>query len=469
VALALALAPVAVAEEPPPAAPDTLEEEAPAEPEAPEPPAPEEPTPEAPPPVPPPAEQPTPEAPPSIPPAAEEPAAPEEPVPVPEVGTPPGGVPFALYVGFAVGTGSSDAFDTSIFASELDAGVSQFTIDEQVYGKGAIGWKLQHGKGDLRFIFQGIKEDQYDFQSQGVSVRLPSGQADLDSGLVPWWFVEVNGGQLTSTRLVPMWDTNADATYGDGDGIPDFGTCTDLGNSMTRCGEITYDGSAPDRVVTGTLPDDFQNRIDTYDIVYGREFGGRRYSSHWWAGLRYFQYDGQVLATAWLNAGGGSGTTAAQPGEHFTDGGFLPLLQLAQEASGLGPLGSWEVDFNFFDRAFQLYVRAEAAFTLNSLSLDSQPFFQVVDEGGSGAPAILLPDRLNKDLDKSSWQDRLEAGARLHMKNGLQFEVAVARSGFLDIVLLPNLLQTGVTNEDPQTSTQDVVFDSFHAGVGFQF
>ena len=114
-------------------------------------------------------------------------------------------------------------------------------------------------------------------------------------------------------------------------------------------------------------------------------------------------------------------------------------------------------------------IRGEAAFTFNSMEMDSGNFFQIVDEGTSGLPAQLLEDRLVKELDKSSWQDRAEVGVRLFMKNGLQFEIAYSIAGFLDFVLLPDLLQVGVTNEEPQTVTHDFVFDTVHVGAGFQF
>ena len=79
---------------------------------------------------------------------------------------------------------------------------------------------------------------------------------------------------------------------------------------------------------------------------------------------------------------------------------------------------------------------------------------------------------MSKDLDKSTWQTKAEGGARLNFKNGLQVEVGYSRTGYLDIILMPDLLQVGgiqVTNGNPQTFTQDLVVDAFHAGVGFQF
>lgn len=376
-------------------------------------------------------------------------------------------MPFGLYVGFAGGMGDADEFNTTIFANDLNGGANYLTLDEQTYGRAAIGWRLPHRKGAFRVIFQGVKEEDYEYSSRGVSDQLAGdGTADVESGgLVPWWFVEVDGGDLLSVRLVPMWDLATDDADGDGKG--DFDASDPLCNfqgDIAHCGEISYDLTTPDRIVVGTMPDNLQNRINTYDVVYGREFGGRRYSSRWWGGVRYFQYDGQLLAGAWLNLG----ETA---GEHFTDGSFLRLLRIQQETTGIGPVGSWEADFNFFDKGLQLFIRAEAAFTFNSMEMDSGPFFQILDEGSSvpPTPASTLDDRLAKSLDKSTWQDRGEVGARVNLKNGLEIEAAYSIAGYLDFILMPDLLQLGVTNDDPQTFTQDIVVEAFHVGVGYQF
>ena len=34
---------------------------------------------------------------------------------------------------------------------------------------------------------------------------------------------------------------------------------------------------------------------------------------------------------------------------------------------------------------------------------------------------------------------------------------------------MPDLLQVGVTNDNPQTFTQDLVIHSFYVGAGYQF
>ncbi len=384
---------------------------------------------------------------------------------------------FGLYLAVAAGRGSSNPLGTSIAANTSNLAISSVELTDQTYGRGTIGWQFKDSrKGDIRLMVSGLREEEYEFHSRGLTNLLPDdeeadplcefnmGEADTKAlCLVPWWTVEAINGNFVAERVLPIWDLSADT---DNDGQADYGVCTDLGGGMERCGEIIFDHGAPDRLLEGQIADDLQNRILTFDAVYGREFGGRRFSSRWWTGLRYFSYEGQLLAGAWLSTGMGS------PGEHFTDGGFLKMLRITQETSGIGPVGSWEIDFNFFDKGVVLFARLESAFTFNSMKIDSGQFFRVSQEGDSSNPAILVPDRMDKELDKSTWQTKAEAGARLNFKNGLQVEVGYSRTGYLDIVLMPDLLQLGgaqVTNGNPQSFTQDLIVDAFHAGVGFQF
>jgi hypothetical protein len=290
----------------------------------------------------------------------------------------------------------------------------------------------------------------FDVSAGGSSLR----QIDLDSGLVPWVEVDIRDGKLLSTRDVPTWDVVNDE---DEDQLPDFGPCSPNDMNMLQCGEIIYDPANTEVLAQGTVADDLANRINTYDVVYGREFGGRRFSSRWWGGFRYFQYEGQLYSGAWLNE--------ALPGSGFTDGAFLNLLRISQDTSGFGPVGSWEAQFNFFDKGVQLFLRGEAAFTFNTMKMDSDPFFQVLDS----APGTLLDDRMAKELEKSSEQNRAEVGGRINSKNGLQFELAYSIAGFLDFILMPDLLQLGGTNENPQSATQDIIVHTAHFGVSFQF
>ena len=315
------------------------------------------------------------------------------------------GTPFGLYLAAAYGSGSSDDVITTIFADDLHEGRGSVELTEQAYGRGALGWKLPHGKGDFRLLFQGIKEEEFEFEATGrlnfvthtENNTLPV--VDPDSDLVPWWTVTVQNGQLHSVRLIPTWNLDADFLFGNNNGVPEFGDCINVGDGMLRCGEISYDTTAPDREVRSTFPSNLSNRVNVYDAVYGREFGGRRYSSRWWGGLRYFEYEGQLLAGAWLSFAGVP--------SNFTDGAFLRLLNISQQTTGMGPVGSWEADFNFWNRGLQLYIRGELAFTFNDMKMDSGPYFQVV------TPGILLDDRPDQGVE----QERLAEQGRSRPAN----------------------------------------------------
>ena len=113
-----------------------------------------------------------------------------------------------------------------------------------------------------------------------------------------------------------------------------------------------------------------------------------------------------------------------------------------------------------------LFLIGKAAFTFNSMEVDSGPFFQVAQ---SGSASVLVGDRLHKTLDKSTWQNSIGAGARVNFKNGLVLEAGFSRNGFLDVLLTPDLLQIGGFNESPQTTTQDFIFDTAHVMAAFQF
>lgn len=397
-----------------------------------------------------------------------------------------------LYAAFGGGLGSADPFNTSVLTEAARYAENEFTLDELMHGRAAIGWRLPEGKGDFRLVFTGYEEKSYEFHSIGAAAGLrgatmnaactaeslreafAKGVISADelntspgyvisplggSCLYGWWNVSIKDGRLVSVR-----------TPGGGTGPDGIWTISDdlNGNSEPDPGEILF--LERDRVISITVPDNLQNAIVTWDALYGREFGGRRYSSRWWAGLRYFAYDGQMLAGAWLDRG-------AQAGKGFTDQAFLPLIGMSQETTGWGPTGSWEVDFNFFNKGLVFYLRGEMAFTFNRLEVDTGEFFTVVNTGAS----LLAPVRLLERRSKSSWQAAGEGGVRLRMRNGLEFELGYRPwSGYLDVALLPSTITIPTiegqvkTNEPENTisalyHTQDFKVDSWHGLVGFQF
>jgi hypothetical protein len=383
-----------------------------------------------------------------------------------------------LYVAVGYGSGSIDRFDTSIVTSVDLMSTGSFEIDEASLGIAAVGWKLPEDRGAFRLVFNGYKETSYTYDGVGGAAALASG-TELDLGctaddleglanlndspgfivspeggrcLYAWWGVSVRDGRFVAERTPATWTSAENDENGDLAANPE---------------ELVI--LAPDRRIERSIPDDMQNRLQTIDALYGREFGGRRYSSQWWAGLRYFVYEGHMLGTAWLD-------TQTVAGSGFTDGDFLRPLFLSQDTSGFGPTVSWEVDFNFFNRGLVLYIRGQSAFVFNSVSSDSGEFFTLTgNEGVSDPFDISAPARLEEERDKSSWQNTGELGARVRMRNGLEFELAYRLTGYLDVVLYPSRIQIPDTAAQAASgstalyTTQDLRVESWHALVGFQF
>jgi hypothetical protein len=279
--------------------------------------------------------------------------------------------------------------------------------------------------------------------------------------------VTIENGTMTARQHRPLFtqteymfdiDGNCVGVIEQGDDRFDAGNPEIDCNGVPEAVEVRYDFENPDLQVVTAVPEDMQNQIQTLDMLYGREFGGRRYSSAWFAGFRYFAYEGHLPATAWLVY-----ENFSPAGSGFTSGDFFPLLILHQESTGWGPTGTWEVDFNFKERGLQLFLLGQIAFTFNSLEVDSGPYAQVL------ANDVVAADRMIKSLDKSQWQNSFEVGGRVNFKNGLSIEAGYGIHGYLDILLTPDLLQIGIENVNPQSTTQDYVFDAFYAGASFQF
>ena len=171
------------------------------------------------------------------------------------------------------------------------------------------------------------------------------------------------------------------------------------------------------------------------------------------------------LVNPWLNL------DAAGAG--FTEGSLLKLLNFEQESSGIGPTGSWEVDFNFFEKGLVLFLRGQAAFLINQVESDSGEFFTVLNVGGSSSQ--FAASRIQESRDKSSWQTTGEIGARIQFRNGLKLQLAASRTGFLDVVLspisitIPDNAQQAPNGTSALLITKDLIFDSYNAGVAFQF
>jgi hypothetical protein len=356
---------------------------------------------------------------------------------------------FALYVEVGLGTMTADDIGTSIRTSTGRLTNTQISLEDQVFSRVALGWKLPYDKGSFRFRFDGYKEDGYALHSTGSLNELDPdlGVSNAVSGALKWWTVDVVDGQVHAERTPPIWDPLLDDADGD---------------LLVDPEEVRY--GPPDRILSSGIADDLQNRAQTYDLLYGREFGSRRIGAQWWGGLRYFAYEGNLFSTAWLMSSSETG---------FTDNALLPLLAFSQETSGFGPTGIMEVNYKFFDERLRCYVRAQAAFLLADLKVDSGEFSTLVFS--DAGPIVPIRARLTETRNKSTWNTALELGARYQMRNGVSIEAAVTRVGFLDAILLPDRIQIPVAPQEGGQgtsalySTQDYNFDGYRLGVSFQF
>jgi hypothetical protein len=371
---------------------------------------------------------------------------------------------FGLYVAIAGGAATIDDINSSIITRTIkDETSTAFKLEDQLYARASVGWKLQK-KGDFRLDYKGYKEDTYAVESQGLSASILENQ----SGTLPvvWWDLTVENGQLNAQRT-PRWWTLAFDKPG-ADGGP--------GNSKPDPDEVQYtdcsDPSSPFfeqcRTVTQSVPENLNNRLQTFDVLYGQEFGKRRVSSRWWAGFRYMKYTGQIMAPAWLMS------ETFEAGVGFSDGTFLKSLLLSQETEGFGPTGSWEIDANFFDHRLQIYGKAQVAFLLSTIEVNSGPFVTMTEE--TGGTSILLADaNLSESREKSVWNTAFEVGLRYTFFRSLTVEVGYHRAGFLDAIILPSQIivpekeQTIPNGTSALYGTQDYRVEGWHAGLGFQF
>jgi len=360
-----------------------------------------------------------------------------------------------LYVYVGAGSGDSHDIDSSIETLVRRTTTSTFSLPGVDYGKVALGWRLPNHRGDFRLTYNGYKETDFLFESTGyentVDPALGLAAVGVDDNLL-WWTMTGKPGSLVSARTPPQWDTSHDKNM----------------NGRITADEVFYIG--PDLEQQRGLTDDLQNRVYTTDLTFGNSFGGRHFGSHWFGGLRFYGYEGNVLAGAWLDTG-----AAGRAGEGWTDGVFLPPLLLHQDTSGWGPTGSMTADFKFFDERLTLYVKGQIAFTMSTIKVDTGPFFTIVVQTSNPPLSIPAPAELVEERSKSVWNTNGEVGVRLNLKNGLELDLAYSATGFLDSVIMPLVLKVpGKAAEAPQGTsatyrTRDLILQVWRLGVGFQF
>lgn len=400
---------------------------------------------------------------PPTPPPPQSPETGAEPAAPPSEAKKPGfwGDHFALYIEAAAGTSSADDIDSSIRTSSSNISQNTLKLDDNLYGRAAVGWTLPYGRGSFLLVFTGHKEDSYSFDARGNRGLFSTSDPFIcgspedapclsQSGdLLTWWNVHVSGGSLVSSGIVPSWDFAADLNH----------------DGRVTANEVVY--GPPRIVITRGAPDNLQNRLQTTDLIFQRDFGGRRVSGRWSAGGRYFVYEGTILAGAWLYTGQEDG------GPGYTDGELRPLTFL-QDSSGIGPTASLEIQVHLFRKRLTFYGQGRAALIVQSTKADSGAFLTPARAPIDGS-YFLAEARLRSSIDKTVWQVGAEIGARIRLQEGLHVEVALARTSYQDSLLLPaNITVPEVVNQADQGttglfSTEDLLIDSLRFGLGFQF
>jgi hypothetical protein len=355
--------------------------------------------------------------------------------------------PFSMYFEAGSGAYTPDDVDPSITTLSTLVSDSTMSWDAQDYARVAIGWKLQRGRGDFRLIFNGYSESGYEFNSTGLMSLVQNSSVGV-AGPLPWWRLTAKDGDVHSEMWPPQWTPANDTN----------------GNGLVDPGEQFY--TDPTIVVDSKTFPNMQNRAQTYDLVFGNVWGPRRVQGRWYGGFRYFLYEGNIPAAAWLDTG------MENTGIGFTEGSLLRLINFNQHTEGLGPTGLAEVRFNFFNQVFQLYLNGQATFIVMNIDMNSGLFATFVDNAGNKVP---IAANLSESQTKSSWQTGAEAGMRIRLRNGLKLEAGYGVVGFLDSIMLPTQLRIpGNQQESAQGTsaiynTQDYVLKGWRAGIAFQF
>ena len=363
--------------------------------------------------------------------------------------------PFPLFISVSAGSADADDIDSSIRSTSVSHTTSILSIEGQSYGRAELGWKFQNDRGMAKVIWNGYNEEDFSMRGSGNQTLIDlvaSGEVTQPTvvGGARWWTFDINDGVMTSVLNGPIWNAGQDAN-GDGAAQPD---------------EITYD---PMNAVTLTsaTPTNLQNRLQTVDLVYGREFGTRRFGSHWFAGIRYYTLEGSIPATAWVLGGD------AIAGVGFTDGAAINLLTFFNETTGIGPTASMSWDIKFFDEKFKIFFRGQSTLAFTRVDVESAPFVTfVVDVNNFLEP---VDGQLSSRRNKSTWSNELDLGIAFEFDNGIGLELAYGVTGMLDAYLLPTEIRIPVTEiESGQGTsavynTQDYVLTTIRAGLSFQF
>lgn len=362
------------------------------------------------------------------------------------------GSKYPFYLEVMGGSGSSEAFSTSVDTTAVLQANNFVTFEEQDNARFVLGWTLPGEKGAFRLVFNGFKETDWSFASSGRRFTI-AGTAIQAPEPVEWWSIQVENGVLVSQAQQPTWDPGLDDD--NGNGFPDIEEIRpvplDIGTT---------------RDVVGNL----QNQTQTLEFLFQQDWGGRMVDARWGAGIRYFVYEGNLPVAAWLRTQfqAGAGT------QGFTEGAALRLVNYSQDTSGFGPTGYAELRFNFFRERLRLYLQANAAFVLQDMETDSGTFIVHVRNITTDT-VFPAESRLTESRSKDVWQTGAEAGVRIGLVPGLKLRLAYFLVSYQDAILLPRFMQIPETLEQVDQgvtalyATKNFEFDGWRVGFSFQF
>jgi len=363
---------------------------------------------------------------------------------------------FAMYLEVRGGPASIDAFQNPVVSGADSSTLSEVSFDGSMAGLFTIGWTLPRDRGRYLFTYNGLTDGDYEVEATGYQRsyrQLGGGSQQTPLDQMPWWQLTVQNGQLHTTETPPVWDSGTDDA--DFDGFPDRD-------------EIRFPATVVD--VTATVPESLNNRVQTFDLYYRREFGGLRYRGAWTAGARYLDYDGAVPCPAWVIG------SKQIIGFGFTEGVSTKMLLMQESAKGWGPMGGGEVQFNFFRQRLSLYLVGQAALLISELNTDSGPFTYYAYQSLAGS-LFVLPGtgHLQQSVSKTAWNTMIEVGARVKVLEGFHVILDWNTTGYLDTVLLPDVLSVPATaSQVPQGTvstyvSRDIVRSTINLGLSFQF
>jgi hypothetical protein len=408
----------------------------------------------------------------SLPALAEDPPPPKDPAPPATTPTPaatPAEAPkkkdpffgdrFAMYLETRGGSASIDTIDNSVTSGLRSSSVNNLDFGGMQIGQFTVGWTLPRGRGQYLLTYTGTSNGSFELDATGfqASYQKVGDQTPQVIGFqLPWWQITARDGLMTATKTPPVWNSIADDT--NENGVPDPS-------------EIRY--PATTATLTTSVPEHLGNRIQTWDLVYRREFGGVRIRSRWTAGLRYLTFDGAIVTPAWVT---GASSASSNAGFGYTDGALLDPILMQQSTKGWGPVGSGEIQFNFFRQRLTLYALVQAAFILESLDTDSGTFTYMTRDPSQGSNSYFPgAGHIEESVSKSSWNTTFEAGLRVRLLEGFNLILDWNTTGYLDTMLLPTELAVPDNASQIALGTtarfvsRDYVVSSINLGLSFQF